>query len=223
MQPAWGKTIGTSVNTQLAQFIEYQTTRNGSPGPFAFKLWDFKLYTGGVPELTSAEKKANDKAVKDAAAAKAKMVGPVGGSFTDIVWEVVDNFQYADGYMIYFGDPRLFNGNKISKGDTYIFKFTCTASRDLEAEMRIALVDHLSASGHTVLADYITVPGSQLKAGVPFSGEVTFNVKSSATSEKPMANVICMETSGAGNKGAKGSGKLKAFTITFSEFVFSKK
>ena len=223
MQPSWGKAVGASVNTQLAQLIEFQTTRNGSPGPFEFKLWDVKLYTGGVPALSSAEKKANDKAVKDAAEAEAKVAKPVGGELTDVVWNVVDNFEYADGYMVYFADPRLMNGNKISKGETYTFKFTCTASRDLEAEMRIYLVDHTSAAGyHNELCPQVIVPGSQLKAGVPFSAEITFSTTKNATSAKLDANLMGMETKGAGSKGSKGSGKQKAFTITFSEFVFAK-
>jgi len=224
MQPSWGKSIGAKVNTELAQFIEFQTTRNGSPGTFAFKLWDLKLYTGGTPALSAAEKKANDNAVKAAADAEAKMAKPVGGSYTDIVWNVVDNFEYADGYMIYFGDPRVFNGNKISKGDVYTLKFTCTASRDMEAEMRIYLVDHTSAAQyHTELTPQVIVPGSKLKAGVPFSAEITLTANKNATSTKVEANLIGMETQGAGKKGSKGSGVQKAFTITFSEFVFAKK
>jgi len=224
MQPSWGKPVGASVNTQLAQFIEYQTTRNGSPGPFALKLWDFKLYTGGAPELSSAEKKANDAAVKAAAAAEAKLVKPVGGALTGVEWNMEDNFQYANGYMIYFGDPRVFNGNKISKGDTYTLKFTCTASRDMEAEMRIYLVDHTAAANyHTELCPQVIVPGSKLKAGVPFSAEITLTATKNATSAKVDANLIGMETEGEGKKGSKGSGVKKPFTITFTEFVFSKK
>jgi hypothetical protein len=224
MQPSWGKSIGASVNTQLAQFIEYQTTRNGSPGNFAFKLWDFKLYTGGVPALSSAEKKANDKAVKDAAAAEAKLVKPVGGELTNVVWNVVDNFEYANGYMIYFTDPRLMNGNKISKGETYTLKFTCTASRDMEAPMRIYLVDHTAAAQyHTELTPQVIVEGSQLKAGEPFSAEITLTATKNATSTKLEANLMGMETEGQGKKGTKGSGVQKPFTITFSEFVFTKK
>jgi len=223
MQPSWGKAIGAAVNTQLAQFVEFQTTRNGSPGPFEFKLYDFKLYTGGVPELSAAEKKANEKAAKDAAAAEAKVAKPVGGTLTDVVWNVVDNFEYANGYMVYFADPRLMNGNKISKGETYTLKFTCTASRDMEAPMRIYLVDHTGAAAyHTELCPQVIVPGSQLKAGVPFSAEITFTTTKGSTSAKLDANLMGMETEGAGSKGAKGSGKLKAFTITFSEFVFTK-
>jgi len=224
MQPSWGKTIGASVNTQLAELIEFQTTRNGSPGPFEIKLWDLKLYTGGVPALTSAEKKANDKAVKDAAAAEAKMVRPVGGELTDVVWNVVDNFEYANGYMVYFADPRLFNGNKVSKGETYTLKFTCTASRDLEAPMRIYLVDHTPAAQyHTELTPQVIVEGSQLKAGVPFSAEITLTTTKGATTTKVDANLMGMETEGQGKKGQKGSGVQKPFTITFSEFVFTKK
>jgi len=223
MQPSWGKAVGASVNTQLAQLIEFQTTRNGSPGPFEFKLYDFKLYTGGVPELTSTEKKDNDKAVKAAAAAEAKIVKPVGGALTDVVWNVGDNFQYANGYSIYFIDPRVFNGNKVSKGETYTLKFTCTASRDLEAEMEIFLVDHTEAAGwHTELCPRVIPPGSKLKAGVPFSAEITFATTGNAKSAKVDANCIGMETEGAGKKGVKGSGVQKPFTLTFSEFVFTK-
>jgi len=224
MQPSWGRAIGAKVNTELAQFIEFQTTRNGNPGTFAFKLWDMKLYTDGTPALSAAEKKANDNAVKAAAAAEAKLVKPVGCDLTDVVWNMEDNFQYADGYIVYFGDARVFNGNKISKGDTYTLKFTCTASRDMEAEMRIYLVDHTSAANyHTELTPQVIVPGSKLKAGVPFSAEITFNVTKSATGPKVEANLIGMETSGAGKKGVKGSGVQKPFTITFSQFVFAKK
>jgi len=224
MQPSWGKTIAASVNTQLATMIEFQTTRNGSPGPFAFQLQDLKLFTGGVPALTSAEQKANDQAVKNAAAAAALEVKPVGGKLDNVVWEMADNFQYAKGYMNgYFTDPRLFNGNKISRGDTFTFKFTCTASRDMEAPMRIYLVDHTQQGNyHTELTPQVIVPGSQLKAGVPFSAEITLTATKGTTSAKLDANAMGMETEGEGNKGQKGSGVKKPFTITFSEFVFTK-
>jgi len=223
MQPSWGKSVGNIVNLNNAQFIEFQTTRNGSPGPFEFKLWDLKLHTGGPPALTAAEKKANEQALKTAAEIDAKTVKPVGGDLPNVVWEVQDNFEYANGYMIYFTDPRLMNGNKISKGDTYTLKFTCTSSRDLEAEMRIYLVDHTaSAQYHTELTPQVIVPGSKLKAGVPFSAEITLAANKNATSAKLEANLMGMETEGQGKKGTKGSGVQKPFTITFSQFVFTK-
>jgi len=216
MQPAWGKTIAAMVDTSKADFLQWMY--NGDEGPYSFKVWDVRVHTNKVPTPEQIAPKAS-VAMKAAAPTQAQ---PVGGSFTDIVWNVVDNFEYADGYMIYFADPRIFNGNKVAKGDSYTLKFTGTASRDLEAEMRIALVDHLASNGHTVLADYITVPGSKMKAGVPFSAEITLVAKASSTTARPMGNTICMETSGAGNKGSKGSGKMKAFTITFSQFDFKK-
>jgi hypothetical protein len=207
MQPSWGKTIAAMVDLSNTTFVQWMY--NDSEGPYTFKLWDFRVHTGSVP---TPEQIAPAASVAMKAAPPPPQ--PVGGSLTNVVWEVQDNFQYADGYIIYFADPRVFNGNKVTKGDSYTFKFTCTPSRDLENEMRIALVDHLASNGHTVLADYITVPGSKMKAGVPFSAEIKFEAKTSATGVRPMANTICMET-----KGTQRAGK---FSITFSEFVFTK-
>jgi len=225
MQPSWGKAVGSMINLSNAMFIEYQTTRNGNPGAFSIKLWDFKLYTGGTPELSAADKKANDAAVKAAKAAEAAAVKPVGCTLTGVVVNVNDNFEYGNGYQAYFGDPNLFNGNKISKGETYTLKFTCTASRDLESEIRFYLVDHTNAANwHTVLtAEDVVVPGSKLKAGVPFSAEIELVSVKGATSAKPDANMIGIETDGQGKKGVKGSGAQKPFTLTFTELVFAKK
>jgi len=216
MQPAWGKTIATSVNMNNVTFLQWMY--NGDEGPFDFKVWDIRIHTGSIPTESQIAPKAS-VAMKAAASTQAQ---PVGGSFTDIVWNVVDNFEYADGYMVYCADPRIFNGNKIAKGDSYTLKFTCTASRDLESEMRIYLVDRAASNGHERLSVEAPLPGSKLKAGVPFSAEITFNATKGSTSARPNGNVICMETSGAGAKGTKGSGKLKAFTITFSQFDFKK-
>jgi len=216
MQPSWGRVVGTSVNLANAQFVEYQY--QGPAAPYEFKIWDFRVHTAGIP----TEKQVAPKA-SVAMKAAPPPPQPVGGSFTNVVWNIEDNFQYANGYNVYYADPRLFNGNKISKGDTYTFKFTCTASRDMEAEMRIYLVDHTAAANyHTELCPQVIVPGSKLKAGVPFSAEIKFEVNKNATSAKIDANLIGMETEGKGNKGAKGSGVMKPFTITFSQFVFSK-
>jgi len=207
MQPSWGKTIAAMVDLSNTTFVQWMY--NGDEGPYTFKLWDFRVHTDKVPTPEEIAPAAS-VAIKGAPPPPQ----PVGGSLTNVVWDVKGNFQYADGYIIYFADPRVFNGNKVTKGDSYTFKFTCTPSRDLENEMRIALVDHLSSTGHTVLADYIIVPGSKMKAGVPFSAEITFNAKASATGARPLANTICMET--------KGTQKAGEFSITFSEFVFTK-
>jgi hypothetical protein len=42
MQPSWGSF--KKFNQGVADFIEFQTTHNGKPGPFDFTIWDFKTY-----------------------------------------------------------------------------------------------------------------------------------------------------------------------------------
>ncbi|MDR2922694.1 MAG: CIA30 family protein [Treponema sp.] len=228
MQPSWGKTIGSSVNTQAAQFIEFQTTRNGSPGPFEFKLWDFKLYTGGVPALSSAEKKANDKAVKDAAAAAAKTVKPIGGDLGPMEVKLDDNFEYGDGYQAKITDKRLFNGHKIVPGETYILKITYTASRDLEDVVEVGLVDQSPPSYWTGLTwdDSKDIKMFQLpksKAGEKVTAEITLTTLKGASGASANANTLTFQTAGEGRKGSKGSGKQKPVTFSFTEFVFTQK
>jgi len=206
MQPAWGKTIAAKVDSSKTQFLQWMY--NGDEGPYSFKVWDVRIHANIPTEKQLAPK---ESVAMKAAPPPAQ---PVGGRLTNVVWDVQDNFQYADGYIIYFADPRVFNGNKVTKGDSYTLKFTCTPSRDLENEMRIYLVDHLASNGHTPLSKEVIPPGSKMKAGVPFSAEIKFEATANATGARPMANAICMET-----KGTKGAGK---FSITFSEFVFTK-
>jgi hypothetical protein len=227
MQPSWGKPVGTSVNTQLAQLIEYQTTRNGNPGSFEFKLWDFKLYTGGVPALSSAEKKANDKAVKDAAAAEAKMVKPgIGGDLGAVELMLRDNFQYGEGYQGVMTDKRLFNGYKIIPGESYTLKITYTASRDLEDVVEAGLVDTTPAANYWKALTWVGDEGmAQLpksKAGEVVSATLKFTTVAQATGTSGPANALVFITKGEGRKGAAGSGKQKAVTLSFTEFVFTK-
>jgi hypothetical protein len=226
MQPSWGKAVGASVNTQLAQLIEFQTTRNGNPGPFEFKLWDFKLYTGGVPELSSAEKKANEKAVKDAAAAEAKAPKPgIGGDLGALDLILKDNFQYGDGYQGVMTDKRLFNGHKIASGENYTLKITYTASRDLEDVVEVGLVDTTPAANYWKALTWVGDEGmAQLpksKSGEKVSATLKFTTVTQATGASGPANALVFITRGEGRKGAAGSGKQKAVTLNFTEFVFT--
>jgi len=234
MQPSWGKTIAASVNTSLAQFIEFQTTRNGSPGPFAFKLYDVKLYTGGDPELSSADKKANDASVKAAQAAEAKAPKVIGGSLGAMDLTLTDNFQYGGNYQLIFADKRLFNGNKISAGETYTLKITYSTSRDLEDDITVGLVDN-SNSGWKPLSykndakdnPYKTGENAaavfpKSKAGETVSITVKMTAKLNAGGTSPVANALVFATAGEGRKGSAGSGKLKAVTLKVTEFVFTK-
>jgi len=227
MQPSWGQAVGASVNTQLAQFIEYQTTRNGSPGNFSFKLWDFKLYTGGAPVLSSAEKKANDNAVKAAAAAEAKTAKTIGGDFGAMDLTLADNFEYGEGYQGLFTDKRLFNGHKIVPGEKYTLKITYTASRDLEDVLEVGLVDTTPAANYwrsLSWDDNKDVKMAQLpksKAGEKVSVTINFTTLASATGTSGAANALAFTTKGEGRKGSKGSGKQKAVTLKFTEFIFT--
>jgi len=227
MQPSWGKPVGALVNTQLAQFVEYQTTRNGNPGEFSFKLWDFKLYTGGAPKLSSAEKRANDNAIKAAAAAEAKMVKAPGADFG--AWDLIlaDNFEYGDGYQGLITEKRLFNGHKIVPGEKYTLKITYTATRDLEDIIEVGLVDNTPAANYwksLTWDDAKDIKMAELpktKAGEKVSMTINFTTLASATSAAGPANALVFQTRGEGKKGSKGSGVKKPVTLKFTEFVFS--
>jgi len=227
MQPSWGKPVGAGVNTSLAQFIEYQTTRNGNPGTFEFKLWDFKLYTGDVPKLSAAEKSANDKAIKAAAAADAKAVKTIGGDFGAWDLTLVDNFEYGDGYQGLVTDKRLFSGHKIVPGEKYTLKITYTTTRDLEDIIEVGLVDNTPAASYWRSLTWddakdikmIELPKS--KAGETVTMTIKFTTIASATGTSGLANALVFQTKGEGKKGSKGSGKLKPVTLKFTEFVFT--
>jgi len=227
MQPSWGKPVGSAVNTSLAQFVEYQTTRNGNPGTFAFKLWDFKLYTGGAPVLSSAEKKANDNAVKAAAAAEAKGGKTVGGDLGAMDLTLADNFEYGDGYQGMVTDKRLFNGHKIVPGEKYTLKITYTASRDLEDVLEVGLVDPSAAANYwRALSwdDAKDVKMGQLpksKAGETVSMTINLVTLATSTSASSATNALVFQTRGEGKKGNKGSGVKKPVTLKFTEFVFT--
>jgi len=225
MQPSWGKPVGSTVNTQLAQFVEYQTTRNGNPGQFSFKLWDFKLYTGGTPVLSSAEKNANNKAIKAAAAAEAKMVKAPGADFGAWDLTLADNFEYGDGYQAVFSDTRLFNGLKIGKGEKYTLKITYSASRDLEDVVMVGLVDTSPQASYWKALSWSGDGMEQIKktkAGEVVSATLNFTTLEASTSASAPANALVFQTKGAGKPKTKGSGVQKPVTFKVTEFVFTK-
>ncbi|WP_461257743.1 CIA30 family protein [Treponema sp. R80B11-R83G3] len=218
MQPSWGKTVGTSVNLANAQFIEFQTTRNGSPGPFEFKLWDVRLYKGGVP----SEKDVN-KSKPKAAAAPAAAKG-IGGDLGAFALNLNDNFQYGDGYQGVLSDRRLFNGHKIVPGESYTLKITYTASRDLEDVVLVGLVDTTPAAKYWTSLSWLGDDGmvelKQSKAGEVVSATINFKTVAEATGTSGAANALVFITKGEGKKGVANSGKQKAVTLNFTEFVF---
>jgi len=219
LQPSWGRY--KKFNQDKAMFIEYQTTRNGSPGPFEFTLWDVKLYDKKVPPQKPVTAKA--KAKTDAPEAEAKGVGGDLGAFS---FKLDDNFQYGAGYQGYFTDKRLFNGNKITSGETYTLKITYSTSRDLEQDMMIGLVDTTSQANYWKPLSWAgddeiaKLPVS--KAGETVSGTITLKTMANATGNSAPANALVFITEGEGKQGSAGSGVQKAVTLNITEFVFTK-
>lgn len=217
-QPAWGQ---EKIFAQdLAQFVEFQTTRNGSPGPYEFKLWDFKLYSGGIPVEKAAKSKT--KAAAPASAAD-KTPGCDLGAFD---FKLLDNFQYGDGYQGILSDKRLMNGHKIVPGEKYTLKITYTASRDLEDIVEVGLVDTTPAANYWKPLSWIGDEGGMAeiqtsKAGETVSATITFETVQPATTATALANTLVFQTKGEGKKGSANSGKQKAVTFSFTEFVFT--
>jgi len=222
MQPSWGKSVGLMVNLNLAEFIEFQTTRNGAPGPFAFKLWDVRVHTAGVPSEKQLAPKGGG--AKPAAPAAAKGIGGDLGAFS---LDLKDNFQYGDGYQGVLADKRLFNGHKIVPGEKYTLKITFTASRDLEDILLIGLVDTTPAASYWKALSWDDARGIDMaslpksKAGEKVSATIEFTTYAQATGTSGSANALVFLTNGEGKKGVAGSGKQKAVTLNFTEFVFT--
>jgi len=219
LQPSWGQY--KKFNQDKAMFIEFQTTRNGSPGPFEFKLWDIKLYDKKVPKQKPITAKA--KAKTDVADTESKVVGGDLGAFS---FKLDDNFQYGAGYQGYFTDKRLFNGNKITAGETYTLKITYSTSRDLEKDMMIGLVDTTPQANYwkalTWANDDEIAKFPVSKAGETVSGTITFKTIANATGPSAAANALVFITEGEGQPGSANSGVQKAVTLNITEFVFTK-
>ncbi|MDR2575802.1 MAG: CIA30 family protein [Treponema sp.] len=220
MQPSWGKQVAGQVNTNLAEFIEFQTTRNGAPGPFEFKLWDFRVHTAGVPKESQIKPKG--KAAASAAPAAPKGIGGDLGAFQ---LDLRDNFQYGDGYQGVLADKRLFNGHKIVPGEKYTLKITYTTSRDLEDIVLVGLVDTTPAASYWKALSWVGDDGMaeipKSKAGEKVSATIEFTTVAQATGVSGSANALVFLTKGEGKKGVAGSGAKKAVTLNFSEFVFT--
>jgi len=223
LKPSWTQSGPSKLNMNNVTDVGFETGRPGTPGPFEIKIWDVRLFTGDIPALTPAEKKANDKAIADAAAAEAKIAKPVGGNLGAQTVKLTDNFQYGGNWQGHFMEPVLFNGNKISKGESYTLKITFTADRDLEQSLWVGLVDpSSSASGWKPLSwssskDLCDV-GQEIKdvkKGKPVSVTLNFTTLQGSTGARPNQNSLVFASRDANNK--KGP-----VTLSFTEFVFTK-
>jgi len=226
LQPSWGKVVGNGIiNLDNATNVEYQW--QGPAGPYAFKIWDFRVHTAGVPKESQIKPKG---AAKAAAPAAAKGIGGDLGAF-DL--KLSDNFQYGDNYQAVFADKRLMNGHKIVPGEKYTLKITYTASRDLENVVEVGLVDTTPQAYKSYWGALSFKDGAETgspdgmavlpksKAGEVVSATINLKTTAQASGSSGLANALVFGTKGEGKVGVPGSGKQKAVTLSFTEFVFT--
>jgi len=223
LKPSWTQSGPSKLNMNNIISVGFETGRPGTPGPFEIKIWDVKIFSGDAPEKIDASSPTNAKAVAAAAAAEAKIAKPVGGNLGAQSLVLIDNFQYGGNWQGKFMEPGLFNGNKISKGETYTLKITFTASRDLEQSLWVGLVDPSPAAGNWKPLSYSSSKDlcdvgqeiKDVKAGKPVSATLTFTTVTGSTGVRPNQNALVFASREKDNK--KGP-----ITLNFTEFVFSK-
>jgi hypothetical protein len=178
-------------------------------------------------KLVSAAASASVTQTTTAQKSAVSVANGIGGNLGAFSLKLIDNFQWGTGYEGFFAKKSLFNGHKIVQGETYILKITYTASRDLENDLLIGLVDNSPAAKYWKPLSWIEgstdrarIPAS--RAGEEISATITLNTVANATGKSADANKLVFSTEGKGKKGVKGSGVLKAVTLNFTEFVFTK-
>jgi len=150
-----------------------------------------------------------------------------GGSLTNIVVQLRDNFQYGNSYAgdIGRGEGReLMNGYRIREGDTFTLKVTYTVSRDLETPIWVGLVDQSAASsywnpltwrqGSGLEGSGVNLSTEAPRAGQTYTAEVTMTAIKNSPGSSADQNTIRFESIGTRGK--------PTAVITFSEFVFTK-
>jgi hypothetical protein len=158
--------------------------------------------------------------------------------------ELTDNFQYGDGYQGIITDILKAAKNKtgdiagkIEAGQTYAMRIKFTASRPLEDDLQIGLVDPSPAANYwkalswdpddedtTCMFDMDEVNNATVNATVDEPAALTyqFEILASATSDAGAANCLVFQTKGEGTKGTSGSGVKGKVTLSFYGFDFVK-
>ena len=163
---------------------------------------------------------------------------------------MADNFQYGEGYQgLIDGIIKRSNnltgdtGGKIGENEQYTLKITFTASRELENELKIGLVDRspvqspprrnywwgLSWDSAADDDDRVTISKEEINAG-EVTKIITFTTVAGALSVDDAANCLVFETDGEGQgpkttgkeEGIAGSGVKKPFDLIFTVFQFVK-
>ena len=223
LKPSWTQSGPSKLNMNNITDVGFETGRPGTPGAFELTIWDVKLFSGDAPEMINAESKVNEKARAAAAAAEAKIAKPVGGNLGAQTVTMTDNFQYGGNWQGHFMEPVLFNGNKISKGETYTLKITFTANRDLTNSLWLGLVDPSASAGNWKPLSWpsskdLCVAGQEIKdvkGGVPVSVTLTFTTLQGSTGARPNQNSLVFAS-------RDDSPKKGPVTLSFTEFVFTK-
>ncbi|MDR0444172.1 MAG: MBL fold metallo-hydrolase [Treponema sp.] len=148
------------------------------------------------------------------------------GAFEIVLW---DNFLYGNGYQAYVQNRNMLNGYRLKKGDTYTLKVTYTASRDLEKELLAGFVDVTGGKWKTLsytqkaIEPPNVILGHASKAGEVVSSEVTISIVTAAGISTAAANTLVLETLGQGRHKSRNSGVQGPVTISFTEFVLTKR
>ncbi|MCL2721559.1 MAG: hypothetical protein FWD47_09505 [Treponema sp.] len=144
----------------------------------------------------------------------------------DLVLE--DNFQYEQGYVAQLNHPvlnnvNLFNSHRLAAGETYSIRMRFTASRDLEDELTIFLVDGTEEAGWwTELTDKFII--ENVRGNREVSVTVTFTTTKASTCSLNIANMMGFASQGSntqGRRGTAGSGVRGPVTLRFTEFVLT--
>jgi hypothetical protein len=146
-----------------------------------------------------------------------------------------DNFEYGEGYQGQVKSAKLFEGNKVAKGETFWLDVTFKASRELENALWVGLVDTVTGYWNPLTWDgdddddeggLLAPAGKDETYIVKKDEEVSILIKMVALKTAPNAgtdyNVLNIQTKGDGTKGTSGSGVKKAVTLTFTKFVFAR-
>jgi hypothetical protein len=156
--------------------------------------------------------------------------------------DLIDNFQYGEGYQGLIDGILAANNNltgaisgRITAGDQYTLKITFTADRELEDELKLGLVDRdpgvnywkgLSWDSSNSDSDAReTISMEEINAATkenPVTKIITFTIINSASTGQVQSNCLVFETNGDGTKGTAGSGVKGTVKLIFTEFVFVK-
>jgi len=185
-----------SGNFSFAGFYNSQGRKAGTYGI------SWRIVSAVAPQSVSA----TQTTTQQPAASATKVADGSWGAFSI---KLVDNFYDLK-------NKRLFNGSRVVSGEKYTLKITYTATRDLENDLFIGLIDKEDPRWHRPLTwsneiGMVRIPAS--KAGEEVSATITLNTIATASSISLNANMLTFYCESKGKK---------SLTLNITEFVFTK-